>query len=299
MPAVFLAIPVAAALAWWLLKGGPTRRRPRSGGPLGDVDGVLEPGATGKLAPGEAPFKREELPFATGGEYGGMYGPPAGEGGAGVGAQAPEATETSLTYGGVPLEGLFAPPAPGSTLGDAFSGGMIEVNNLITTVGGSAGLAEALQNPILAPAPAPAPVSTSGGCFVAGTAVAVPGGGTRPIESLEVGDEVLAYDVASGELVPAKVEDVDRHEADDERGVVEVRTAAGTLVGTPEHVVWTGERWKALGEAEALVNGAATPVLERRALPGAAAVYNLHVVHPDHTYLAGGFIVHNAKAIPI
>jgi len=144
---------------------------------------------------------------------------------------------------------------------------------------------------------APAPSAPSaGGCFVAGTPIAVPGG-TKPIELVAADDEVLAFDFASGELVPTTVERVDRHEGHDERQVIEVRTSAGTFTGTPEHVVWTGEKWSSLGEAEtlALADGAVATVLERTESPVAAAVYNLHVTHPEHTYLAAGFVVHNAK----
>jgi len=145
---------------------------------------------------------------------------------------------------------------------------------------------------------APAPSAPSaGGCFVAGTPIAVPGG-TNPSELVAADDEVLAFDFASGELVATAVERVDRHEGDDERQVIEVRTAAGTLVGTPEHVVWTGEEWSSLGAAEtiALADDGSASVLERTTLAGMAPVYNLHLAHPDHVYVAAGFLVHNVKA---
>jgi len=145
---------------------------------------------------------------------------------------------------------------------------------------------------------APAPSAPSAGsCFVAGTPITVPGG-TKPIELVAPDDEVLAFDFASGELVPTTVERVDRHERDDERQVIEVRTPAGVLIGTPEHVIWTGEQWSSLSEAEtiALADGGNASVLERTALEGRASVYNLHVAHPDHVYVAAGFLVHNVKA---
>lgn len=87
----------------------------------GDVDGALEPGGTRRLAPAgeeEEPFKRRELPLEreqpsyTGGEYGGGYGPAAGEGGAGGDggySEPPPSTQTKTLASYDYARSLFAP----------------------------------------------------------------------------------------------------------------------------------------------------------------------------------------------
>src|SRR5262245_9261458 len=44
-----------------------------------------------------------------------------------------------------------------------------------------------------------------GGCFLAGTRITMADGTKKPIEEIEVGDVVLAYDKASGEMKPDPV----------------------------------------------------------------------------------------------
>ncbi len=100
----WLAIPVAAVLAWIALKGRLPRRSDLPA--LTGGDGALEPGRTGVLEPSEdeEPFKRRELPFgregvpyASGGEIGGPYGPETQQ-------QSPSASD-----------GFYEPPAPTQT----------------------------------------------------------------------------------------------------------------------------------------------------------------------------------------
>lgn len=124
MPALLLAAPVAAALAWWLLSGGNLHLRDRLAArsqPFsGDVNGALDAGKSRRLSePDEDPWKREELPYDrvpsfTGGEYGGGYGPEQGPGGdPGVVYDSPEATETVVS--GPPY---YLGPTPDMPTGD-------------------------------------------------------------------------------------------------------------------------------------------------------------------------------------
>lgn len=134
------------------------------------------------------------------------------------------------------------------------------------------------------------------GCFVAGTMVTTPDG-QKPIESLKEGDRVMTYDFGEQELVESEVTEVQIHNGDDEREVITLSTGRYELIGTPEHLVWDGETWLALGDTLVLFVpelGVLYPV-QKQPTPKKAAVYNIHVSHPDHNYIANGFLVHNVK----
>lgn len=178
MPPVLLAVPAAVALAWWLLRGGPMRRRREPSQFAGDIGNGLAPGATERLAPGEEePFKRRELPFGrdrdfagevipdfTGGEYGGGYGPTAGEGGNGSAEAGPSALETQtaqLSSGDRSMGsfaerfgGAFAEPTPtyAGIAQQAYSEPAPSIGSFTERFGG-----------VFTPAPPPpAPVTESG-----------------------------------------------------------------------------------------------------------------------------------------
>jgi predicted lipid-binding transport protein (Tim44 family) len=134
-----------------------------------------------------------------------------------------------------------------------------------------------------------------GGCFPAGTGVATPQG-SRPIQSLTPGDTVLAVGTDQ-RPVPVKVRKVFVQQSE----LLTVHTSAGNLVTTHEHPL-------------ALADGGFTPAgnlqpgqmilawAQDQARPASVTglsrgtqmhvVYNLEVDGP-HTYIAGGFIVHN------
>jgi DNA helicase II / ATP-dependent DNA helicase PcrA len=74
-------------------------------------------------------------------------------------------------------------------------------------------------------------------CLVAGTEITMADGSTKPIEAIEVGDQVLSG-LGSGRFGPAKVTRV--HESAPRIGVA-IRTASGRrLVSTPEHMHFAG-----------------------------------------------------------
>jgi DNA helicase II / ATP-dependent DNA helicase PcrA len=76
-------------------------------------------------------------------------------------------------------------------------------------------------------------------CLIEGTPVTMADGSTRPIERIEVGDEVLSC-YGSGDFRPARIGAVSRSSRSEG---VEISTAGGRrLVSTPEHVHFAGYR---------------------------------------------------------
>ena len=134
--------------------------------------------------------------------------------------------------------------------------------------------------------------SSGGGCFPAGTPVLTVKGEV-PIEKIRPGDRVLAF--SNERLVEAEVkkfiEKKDR--------LIKIRTAGRSLTATSEHPLLTRYGFT---EVRALRKGDDVALFEdgrrvwakiRSIRPGGVAkVYNLEV-SPPHTFIAGGFIVHN------
>ena len=136
-------------------------------------------------------------------------------------------------------------------------------------------------------------------CFPAGTTVLTPTG-LAPIESLAVGDEVLAAEPhGNGALVVSRVTAVSRNWA---RRLILIDVGE-RIAATANHPFWeecSGE-WK---RADALrvgatLRGRAGPVVVTAldGLSGAVATFNIEV-EGLHTYLvgAGGLLVHNGPS---
>lgn len=134
-----------------------------------------------------------------------------------------------------------------------------------------------------------------GGCFPAGTPVLTPGGDV-PIERLAPGDPVVAVG-DDGALVVTAVERVYSTRAP----LLRLNTPAGTLVTTTDHPLELAQgRFRPAGD---LRLGMALAVVRHGRLgrarlrgfrPGGTdeAVFTLDVGVP-HTFVAGGFVVHN------
>jgi hypothetical protein len=146
-------------------------------------------------------------------------------------------------------------------------------------------------------------------CFVAGTAITMADGSTKPIEQVAVGDLVLSWDEQGARLVAGHVSETFVHPDSDRLVVVN-----GELRTTTMHRFFVDGQWV---RADALEPGAAlltvapgpsgvtsgagaTMVIGRgevqtlASLPGRATTYNFEVdVH--HDYFAGGVLVHNLK----
>ncbi len=141
------------------------------------------------------------------------------------------------------------------------------------------------------------------GCFVAGTLVATPDG-ERRVEDIQVGDQVLAWNEATGEVAPQRVTALIRPAPKDVFALV-LRGAQGGLetfevtadhpwfvVGrgwTATHDLEQGDRVVAMGHADLIVASLA-------AGGRIAQTYNLEV-EGWHTFLVGPTqaLVHNGK----
>jgi hypothetical protein len=137
-------------------------------------------------------------------------------------------------------------------------------------------------------------------CFAAGTPVTMADGTTRAIETIGVGDLVLAYDVDADRMVPSRVVRTFEHPDVDTSVLVN-----GTLRTTANHPFWVGGRWleaRYLQPGDALLTLSspsgggmtmvATSVVSVETLAGRQTVYNLEV-DGQHDYFAGGVLVHN------
>ncbi|MDI1318577.1 MAG: polymorphic toxin-type HINT domain-containing protein, partial [bacterium] len=131
-----------------------------------------------------------------------------------------------------------------------------------------------------------------GGCFGPGTLIATPGG-PRAIETLQLGDTVLAPQ-ADGRLVPTAVAGVYLNFSP----LLVLHTADGELRTTDEHPLLTpaGDFLPAreLGAGARLMRADGRPAAIESVTRGAEAgpVYTLQVAGP-HTFIADGFVVHN------
>jgi RHS repeat-associated protein len=155
--------------------------------------------------------------------------------------------------------------------------------------------------------PAPTPHrSGGGGCFVAGTQVAMADGTSKAIDEIRVGDVVLAFDESTRKVVPSPVRHVFVHER--WRDQATTLLVNGRLRATVNHRFYVNGTWK---RADALRPGdwlfrlgdegaGASPTLAPEAaatlepLPGVETVYNLEVA-TYHTYFAERILVHNMK----
>jgi len=158
-----------------------------------------------------------------------------------------------------------------------------------------------------------------GGCFVAGTTVSMGDGSVRPIETIEVGDEVLSYDVAKSAHVRRAVKRVFAKAASS-TVVLKAREkasgAAYVLECTGTHPIYVqGKGWcchdpaarddpavSRLAKGDVLIGegGAALELIETqvREHTSGVTVYNFEV-EGTQCYMAGGVLVHNNSDEPV
>ncbi len=135
-----------------------------------------------------------------------------------------------------------------------------------------------------------------GGCFLAGTQILLPGGKTKNIEDIKVGDTVLTRvrENEPGVLSPAIVQGISSHVVD---GYLVINN---NLAVTQEHKLYVNGKWLEagrvkIGDALQDKNGKQIVVNSvQKILAPKTMVYNFNV-GAYHTYFAGGVYAHNAE----
>ncbi|MFI9645519.1 polymorphic toxin-type HINT domain-containing protein [Streptomyces sp. NPDC052040] len=143
-------------------------------------------------------------------------------------------------------------------------------------------------------------------CFLAGTGVLMADQSTKRIETVEVGDSVLATDPVSGVTGARAVTNVIVTEHDKHFNDLTIESRSGTehLTATNEHPFWSpsAAAWVDAanlrsGDSLRTVDGSTVTVRHNRSFEKTARTYNL-TVHDLHTYyvLAGAtpVLVHNS-----
>lgn len=152
------------------------------------------------------------------------------------------------------------------------------------------------------------PTQSGGGCFVPGTPITMADGTKKPIEYVHQGDTVQCFDPATGETHAGRVAETMRYQA------TMLHTLCfedGAMVKcTGEHPFYVGasaiaaprvhERFVRAhdlmpGDVVVRINGAGR-IREVVVQECNTTVYNFNVM-PWHTYVAGGCLVHNVKAM--
>ena len=140
--------------------------------------------------------------------------------------------------------------------------------------------------------------ATSNACFVAGTIVLTEHGAV-PIESIQAGDKVWAWNEATGQVSLKTVNKTYINESDE---LIHLRVKGKEITTTPAHPFYSPIRgWvQAIdlraGDILVLVNGKYVIVefIQHEILESTVKVYNLNV-DEDHTYFVSndGVLVHN------
>jgi len=138
----------------------------------------------------------------------------------------------------------------------------------------------------------PRPQGSGGGCFRAGTRVSTLDG-SKPIESLKVGDQVYAYD-QQGRMRTGEISEVHQHENE---ALLRMEFWGGVIFVTPNH--WMQNSAGSFTEAGTLTTHDALVDIRGHLRPihsitpiEPETVYNLTVL-PHHTFIADGIRVHN------
>jgi predicted phage tail protein len=137
-------------------------------------------------------------------------------------------------------------------------------------------------------------IGSKGGCFRRGSLVQLEHGLTKPIEEVQIGDEILSFN-EKGEVFVSKV--VETHFHEDPEPLLRVRFWNGSIDITPNH--WVLNQYNnfidigGMTNKDALVDGMGhlRPIISAEVLE-AEPVYNL-TVEPNHTFICNNVRVHN------
>ena len=135
-------------------------------------------------------------------------------------------------------------------------------------------------------------------CFAGDTPILMADGTEKAIKDIRLGDRVMAQD-EFGKRRPNIVTRLFTHGPDEHGasldGMIKIN---GHLVATPEHMIYTNRGWLSAGDIRVgdVLTGVAgaVPVTSIERSPVPSYVYNF-TTFPNHTYFAGGVLVHNIK----
>ena len=130
-------------------------------------------------------------------------------------------------------------------------------------------------------------------CFLAGTPITMADGFKKPIEEIKVGDKVLSFDEKTNQFKPDKVTKLLKHTS------YEYLIVNGHLKVTPNHRVLSNGKWVEIGSLKVgnqlfNENGQAEIIHSIEKVKERVTTYNIEI-NPYHTYVAGGYVVHNLK----
>lgn len=137
--------------------------------------------------------------------------------------------------------------------------------------------------------------SGGGSCFLAGTPVHMADGSEKPIDLVQAGELILAFDEATKSF---KADAVKRAFIARENGYFVIN---GRIKVTGDHRFYIKGKWKKArklraGDSLLTADGQSEDIASVEKKKGEVLVYNLEV-NPYHTFVAGGVVVHNLNLV--
>ncbi len=129
--------------------------------------------------------------------------------------------------------------------------------------------------------------------FLRGTAVTMADGTRRPIDEVEAGDELLAWDPELRALVPALVMETFQRWSNGPRQLVRIN---GQLVAAAQHPIYTDDGWRPaiqlqLGEILLCDAGVDLGLRQLELVPSDEPIYHLRLRGEPGNYFAGSILV--------
>ena len=134
------------------------------------------------------------------------------------------------------------------------------------------------------------------GCFIAGTLIFT-NVGAKPIEEIDIGDIVWAYNDTTGQYGQKKVVNLFQYERD---SVYHIQVGNEVIKATADHPFYIGGRWLRVaelkvGDSVQLFDGSNLVIEQITVVPGRTTVYNFEVADYHTYYVAGAkVLVHNS-----
>ena len=141
------------------------------------------------------------------------------------------------------------------------------------------------------------PPHTPSGCFLRGTPITMSDGTIKLIEDMEVGDMVLAFDKKTKTMKPGKVSHVFDHEQEENYLIINNHLRVTQIHRVLSKGEFTEIGNLKVGDTLTSTKGEFIPITSIHEVKEPVDIFNFEV-EPFHTYVAGGYIVHNRKEDP-